>query len=354
MARRNGHNDGSGFGSRGTFGQQGMVRVGPLVNIEPVIVELGCDPEPAFRRAGVPREVFREPDNRVSYLQAGGLIAEGAAVTGCDYFGLLVGRASEPSHLGIAGFLVRAAATTRQALTALVDNLDLHDTGGAPALQLGADFAELSFTVHQPGVAALDHIYDLCAAIMYRVLRTLCGDDWKATGVFLPRRRPTDIRPYKRLFRTAILFDSDRCAISFPGHWLEHRAPTADALLFRHLEQEAKALHELQTGDVTRTLPILLRRGLLADRYSAEAIAAAYGLQVRTFHRRLQAAGTTFRDELNRVRKTLSLQLLENTALPVCDIAHSLGYADSSGFIRAFHRWSGVSPTTWRRQNGWR
>jgi AraC-like DNA-binding protein len=324
--------------------------VGPLVNIEPVIAELGFDPDAAFRRAGVQPAVFRDPDHRVSYLQASQLIAEGAAVTRCPHFGLLVGEASEPSHLGIAGFLVRAASTTRQALTALVENLDLHDTGGTPALDIEPDYARLSFSVHQPGVAALDHIYDLSAAIMYGVLRSLCGDDWKAAEVCLPRRRPPDILPYKRLFRSTPLFDSDRCAIRFPSHWLEHRAPMADALLFRHLEKEARALHDMQTGNIMESLPAVLRHGLLLDAYSAAEIAAAFGLRERTLHRRLQAAGTTFRKELDRVRKTLSRQLLESTGLPVCDIAHALGYADSSGFIRAFRRWSGVNPSGWRRR----
>lgn len=348
-------NDGSGSASEGRIRdaarREGIVRVGPLVNIERVITKLGFDPEVAFRRAGVQPAVFRDPDHRVSYLQAGQLIAEGAAVTGCPHFGLLVGVEGEPSHLGVAGFLVRAAATTRQALTALVENLDLHDTGGTPALDVEHGYARLSFSVHQPGVAALDHIYDLCAAIMYGVLRSLCGDDWKATEVCLPRRRPADITPYKRLFRATPLFDSDRCAIRFPSHWLEHRTPSADALLFRHLEKEARALHDLQTGDIMECLPAMLRHGLLLDAYSAAEIAAVFGLRERTLHRRLQAAGTTFREELDRVRKTLSRQLLESTGLPVGDIAHALGYADSSGFIRAFRRWSGSNPSSWRKQN---
>ena len=346
-------NNGSGISGpvRDTAGREGIVRVGPLVNIERVIAELGFDPEVAFRRAGVQPAVFRDPDHRVSYLQAGQLIAEAAAVTGCPHFGLLVGVKSEPSHLGVPGFLVRAASTTQQALTALVENLDLHDTGGTPALDIEHGYARLGFSVHQPEVAALEHIYDLCAAIMYSVLRSLCGDDWKATEVCLPRRRPVDITPYKRLFRATLLFDSDRCAIRFPSHWLEHRTPMADALLFRHLEKEAKTQHDVQTGDIMENLPAALRHGLLLDAYSAAEIAAVFGLRERTLHRRLQAAGTTFREELDRVRKTLSRQLLESTGLPVCDIAHALGYADSSGFIRAFRRWSGTNPSAWRRHS---
>jgi len=47
----------------------------------------------------------------------------------------------------------------------------------------------------------------------------------------------------------------------------------------------------------------------------------------------------------------VSEQLLGSTSLPVCDIANALGYADSSGFIRAFQRWSGTSPSSWRKHN---
>ena len=59
-------------------------------------------------------------------------------------------------------------------------------------------------------------------------------------------------------------------------------------------------------------------------------------------------------NELDRVRESLSLQLLESSSLPICEIATSLGYADSSGFIRAFQRWTGSSPAAWRKQNSLR
>ena len=95
------------------------------------------------------------------------------------------------------------------------------------------------------------------------------------------------------------------------------------------------------------TLPAVLQRGLLLNRFSARDIANAVGLHERTLHRRLQTSGTTFRQELDRVRESLSVQLLESTSLPVCDIAASVGYADSSTFIRAFRRWTGFSPTSW-------
>ena len=99
-------------------------------------------------------------------------------------------------------------------------------------------------------------------------------------------------------------------------------------------------------------LPAVLQRGLLQNQFTTRDIADALGIHERTLHRRLKSAGTSFRHELDRARESLSTQMLGNSGLPICDIATSVGYADASGFIRAFHRWTGTSPAVWRKKNG--
>ena len=126
--------------------------------------------------------------------------------------------------------------------------------------------------------------------------------------------------------------------------------PSVDHLLYRYLEQKAQNLHQLQHHELVEELPAVLVKGLLTDQFAAHQIADTFGIRERTLHRRLQRAGTTFRKELDRARESVSQQLLGSTTLPVYDIASSLGYADTSGFIRAFQRWSGTSPASWRKR----
>jgi AraC-like DNA-binding protein len=97
-------------------------------------------------------------------------------------------------------------------------------------------------------------------------------------------------------------------------------------------------------------LPAVLQRGLLPNRHTDGEIADAFGLNKRMTHRRLRPKGTTLRQELGRELESLQAQLPETTDLPVCDIAKSLGYSDSSSFIRAFRRWTGHSPTAWHKR----
>ena len=331
--------------------QDSTFRVGPLINLPKLLVKLDCEPDPIFENAGFNREDFEDTENRLPYVSCSRLLADCVKVTGCDHFGLLLGQMAGPSYLGVAGFLASTASTVGQALQALVENLDLHDEGGACSLQIEDEYCRLSFSIHEPGVSAIAQIHDMSVVIMCEIMRAWCGREWNASQVHLLRKKPRDPAPHIRYFRTAVLFDAQYCGIVFPNHNLQLKPPAADEFLHQHLEQEACLLHQMQHQEIMEMLPAVLQRCLLQDQCKARDIADAFGIQERTLHRRLKSAGTSFRHELDSVRQSLSIQLLNVSDLPVYDIATSLGYADSSGFIRAFRRWTGSSPASWRRQN---
>lgn len=332
--------------------RQMTVRVGPMVNISSLLQTLDVDPDPVFESAGLRRDDFMDTEHRVSYASCSRLLANCAASAGCEHFGLLLGQMAGPSHLGIPGYLATTASTVGGALESLVKYLDLHDEGGGCGLLKEDGYCRLSYTIHQADVAGINQVYDLTAALMYRTMQLLCGHDWNATQVLLVRSRPSETKAYSRLFRSSILFDSEVCGIVFPSQDLVLAPPSADRLLFNHLELEAEMLHQLQTGDIRQVLPPILQRGLLLNRYSAGDIADTLQLRERTLHRRLKSAGTSFRVELDAARERLSKQLLKSSGRPINEIAACLGYSGSSSFVRAFHRWAGVSPAAWRNKNG--
>ncbi len=331
--------------------KEATFRVGPLVNLASLVRSLGCDPVLIFKQSGFDPEEFQDSGHRLPYIQSSRLLANCVETTGCEELGLLLGQQAEASHLGLAGFLMRAAPKVEQALRVLVENLDLHDEGGTATLDIGPDYSCFGFALQLPGLSATEQIYDLSAVMLYKIMQALCGADWAATSVKLARREPDDWRPYQRFFRTSLFFNSTECSVTFNNQCLKQDSPFADALLYRYLKHEAMQLRELQHNELMEELPAVMRRGLLAEQFATRDIADVFGLHERTLHRRLRDAGTSFRRELDNTRKSVSEQLLGSTTLPVCDIATALGYADSSGFIRAFQRWSEISPSLWRKQN---
>ncbi|MEV0586712.1 AraC family transcriptional regulator [Nonomuraea sp. NPDC050310] len=60
--------------------------------------------------------------------------------------------------------------------------------------------------------------------------------------------------------------------------------------------------------------------------------------------------GSTPTDYLTRLRLDRAKSLLAGTDLPIAQVAGAVGYPDPSYFTRAFTRWTGVTPTAFRRQ----
>jgi AraC-like DNA-binding protein len=82
------------------------------------------------------------------------------------------------------------------------------------------------------------------------------------------------------------------------------------------------------------------------------AIARELGLSPRTLDRALARRGTSFRLLVDDVRRELAERCLREGRSSLGEIARSLGYADPANFTRAFRRWAGQNPLSYRRKGG--
>jgi AraC-like DNA-binding protein len=82
---------------------------------------------------------------------------------------------------------------------------------------------------------------------------------------------------------------------------------------------------------------------------SMEAVASELCVSLRTLRRQLSHEGTSFRALMDEVRETLAIQLLEETALTMEQIAVRIGYSDTANFFHAFKRWTGYPPKHFRK-----
>ncbi len=76
--------------------------------------------------------------------------------------------------------------------------------------------------------------------------------------------------------------------------------------------------------------------------------------RIATSRRQLQrafaeAGGTSFRSQLAAVRMRRALELLESEAVPVREVAQTVGYRQPAQFAKAFRRHHGASPSAFRR-----
>jgi AraC-like DNA-binding protein len=327
----------------------GEVRIGPVAAIPDVLRKFGVVPSGPFERAGVALQAFKNPDHRIAFEALGRLLAESATATGCQYFGLLVGERFELDGLGAIGYLMRNSATVGEALRALLLHLYLHDRGAVPILiNLDASYVLLGYSIYRHGTPGTPHLYDVAIAIGYRVLKAICGAPWKAAHVQFSHGRPKDPRAYRRLFGPHLRFDAEVSGIVFAASWLDQAIPGADpqlrALVLQAIEQ-ARASSTMRFADLVRAA---LHQMVLSGTASATNVALLFGIHERTLRKRLTAEGTGLQPLIDQTRFELAKQLLENTELPLAEIAAALHFADAAVFSRAFRGWSKTSPRTWR------
>jgi AraC-like DNA-binding protein len=88
----------------------------------------------------------------------------------------------------------------------------------------------------------------------------------------------------------------------------------------------------------------LLGRGMAG----LEAVAAQLGVSAPTLRRKLAAEGTSFREVREQLLRDQAVASLVRGGESVEELALRLGFSEASAFHRAFKRWTGSSPGSYR------
>lgn len=327
------------------------VRVGGIAAIPSILRGFSVDPSEIMAAAGIDENLLDDPDNLITFAARGVLVRRCIARTGCQHFGLLIGQRMDMPALGLVGLLMRSMPNVREALRVLESHFHVHSPGATPTVEISGNLARIVYHIVEPTTEAADQIGAGAVAMMLNMMRSLCGPDFQALEASFAHRRPADIRPFRQAFHCLLYFDAPRFSLAFAPKWLDARPPSADSDLQATLQKQVDAFESKHKEDVIDLTKSLMRSALTAGHCSEEKIAELLGVGPRTLMRRLQVAGTSFRELVNEVRYELAMQLLKDSSLSIGEISDTLGYSRASTFTRAFRRWDGSSPSAWRATN---
>ncbi len=96
-----------------------------------------------------------------------------------------------------------------------------------------------------------------------------------------------------------------------------------------------------------RVRELLLENGA-QTRIDMNAVARSLGLSARSLRRRLCDEGISYNTIAEGALATLAKQLLADQARSIQETAYTMGFSDPSAFYRAFKRWTGTTPKTFR------
>ena len=327
----------------------GDIHLGVASGSWTVLRDLGADPEQVIEDGGHDPRIFDGPENFLSHAVLGRLYQHFAERTNCPHFGLLVGEKASVSSLGLVGMLMKFSDTLDEALRVLEAHLKIINRGAIVHVERHADTVILSYSVYEPGGGeGVGQLSDGALAAALRVICELCGPKLEPSEVLIPRRQPADLEPYRRVFRAPVRFNEEAAALVFPAQWLDMHVPYSDPAAHEALKLRLLDIDKAAGVDLRDQLLRMLRIELVRTKSSALAMARRLAIHRRTLNRHLRAEGMEFRTLSDAVRFAVARQLLSDTDIPLAKIAAALDFSEPAAFTRAFQRWSGRAPSSWR------
>lgn len=301
--------------------------------------------------SGIDASRLNDPQYLIDAAACRHVIGNLLRLSGDPGIGFEVGRAAEPSDLGIIGYAVMSCRSMRQTLS-LWRQYSNSLVGIMSRLALAEDDDEnLTVTVVEP--AQLDPIFIFCAeeilVMMVKIGGMLAGGEPVVKRLEFSYRAPPHSHRYHEAFHCPIQFGAPRTAATVAREWLDRRLRTNDeefnAICLKHCSQILQQIEH--TGPVVSRLRGLFLRNPAAVPRLDDA-AAELGLSPRSLRRHLLDEGASYQKLVDEFRADLAREYLRSTRLSTKEIAFLLGYADQSAFRRAFKLWTGRTTREYR------
>lgn len=310
---------------------------------------LGLDSHALCVEAGLDPQLMDDPNARYPLSGTTRLWALAVQASGDPAIGLRVSRFVSPTTFHALGYALVASGSLREVFERIVRYHPVVSDALSLQLSRGEDRYRFSLDVPpgRPGPAF--EAIDAFAAIYVRTCRNRLGRDYAPLAVYLRRPEPADPSPWHKVFRSPVYFGAAQDCLEFNLTDFDSHLDDANPELAEHNETVLeRTLAQLKPLTWERKVRAAIEAQLPEGEPSAERIAQAMHLSLRSLQRHLADEGCRFDALLNECRENLALLHLRDSHCSLSEVSYLLGFADTSSFSRAFKRWTGMTPGQFR------
>lgn len=330
--------------------QAGFTRASTLGPIAEVVTNAGGSTERVFQRADLPLGLLGEPDILVPLREHFSLLQIASREVGDELFAARLGQQISIEGLGGYGKWVTQAPSLHQAILRANASLAyMLQSATKLVLRVKGSRASWSYELADPSTYGRQQNELLALGYMIEVLRQFLGKCWVPNLIIINGAPMHAKGQLEWLLATDVLFSDAVSTIVFNSDLLATPNPAQKRLhAGLSLDELGRAFGVPNPGDLVETVSALITLEL-TERYPSLAwISRKTGMTVRTLQRQLQSEGVRFSELVQAALRRRAFALLGQTNRSITEIAGLLGYNDAAHFTRAFVRWTGISPKTWR------
>lgn len=308
-----------------------------------------------LQEAGLTRAAFADVDGQVPISYVEQLLTVSARHYDDPLIGLHLAQQVQPATFGAIGFIAQACPRFADVLAVITRfNGLLSDIG-----KVSVTFAPGTVAAHWECAAGgplfRRHANEYVLGAFVTLGRLLLPNHATVfSAIYFQHDAPSDpklLHKYLNFFQCPVYFGESQSSVVMPADVLRTPMRHGDAfmkdLLERHaLQQLKQRQQEPSLADTVKHLIAGMLHEYVPDK---ERIAAQLGISGRSLHRRLQLAGTSYRELLDEVRLDIAKTHLLDNNDSLADVADLLRFSTHQAFIRWFREHTGSTPGDFRR-----
>lgn len=174
--------------------------------------------------------------------------------------------------------------------------------------------------------------------------------EFRPLAIYFRHKAPSSTVAHERHFGCPVRFGTEMDALLLSREQMLRPNRLGDRSISRffdtHLDEELSKYDD--SASLERRVRIQVAQALSAGVPKISDVAACLGLSGRTLQRRLSDRGYSYQTLVDESRRELARRLLEETEYPLAQVAFLTGFSEQSAFNRAFKRWAGQTPRSFR------
>ena len=306
-----------------------------------------------LKEAGIPVSALEDPEYKILPNQELGFYAAACRELKRADLGLIIGLRYHISSYGMLGLAAMTAPDLYGCYQRFFDHIVMTWTY----------FRFIMYDEGEYGVMEMEPLRDLGDAYTFMRDRDISASyliACEALGRRLPlsrvqlKQQNSDYEEhYAKIFQAPIEFSAPREAMVFDKKWFDEPLHRADLATSKVFASQCEPISAVLRNEYNLTEHI---RAMVLNWEEApktlEEVAEVLHITPRTIQRKLNAAGTSYKELVEEVRTNTAIEYLRSTNMSIEAIASKVGYSDSSSFSHGFKRATGKTPSAFRSEAG--
>ncbi|AWF82703.1 AraC family transcriptional regulator [Microbulbifer sp. A4B17] len=326
------------------------IRSGALAGFNLLVPQLGGRASDLLAQVGLPADCTRRPNVLIPIATLVDLLNLCSHSLSCGDFGLRLAGKQGMRMLGVLGKLILESDSLASALMITHRYMVLHNQADHWKIYQADDCWVAERVNHFPDTIPAQQYSELSVGAAYRLIQEMVGSKITPRSVSFRHKRQSPQTNYQAFFGVEAGFEQERDRLVFDGSLMNYSLAQPSSGLMRYFDEFSKGLLAEHEGDISQQVQVLILQTLGAQQHSLEQISRLLGIPMRTLQRRLNEAGTSFKQLVQNARMKTARWHLRASSIDVGLLSASLGYTDISAFSKAFRAIHGNSPLQWRKR----